>query len=80
MQNPIVQFPFVTQTPNGDLIHSGVMPHFSGRWSVVAYCPAADGNRIRTTQYVQFSTYEEAVEAAQTKPPHWFRTVGIEAA
>ncbi len=73
MQNPIVQFPFVNHTPNGAIVYSGIMPQENGRWTTIAFSPNADGAHIRTTQYVSFATFEEALDAAQNM--RWYQTV-----
>lgn len=77
MQNPQIQFPYYNETKNGDPVYSGVMPHSSGGWYAIAYCPTADGNTVRTTQYLGFQTLEEAVDAAQNKAPSWYSKVAI---
>lgn len=65
MQNPYIHFPYVTKTTEGNLVFSGVMPEDDGTFTVIAFCPAADGLKRRTVGYLNYPTLEQADNVAR---------------
>jgi len=79
MQNPEIQFPYVTEA-YGLVIHSGVFPieKDNGKtgWMVIAVSSA---HRRPLYSAQGGMTFKQAVDCAQNEAPAWFRHASPEA-
>ena len=73
MQNPEIQFPYVTEA-YGLLVYSGVFPIVKDDESVGWMVIAVSSNHKRPLYTSQGGmTFKQAVDCAQNEAPGWFR-------
>jgi len=69
----MIQFPFVNETSEGKLVHSGVVPDGRGTYAVIAWTtPVTISNGQPTWTHQGGLTFKQAVDCAKNEAAAWY--------